>query len=199
MKNIIFDIGNVLTDFRWREFLLEQGFSEEMMDRIAKASVLHPVWSELDRGVWTDEQILQGFVNNDPAIEKEIRSAFANMKGMVTIRDYAIPWIQELKAKGYQVYFLSNFSRKVEVECADCLAFLPYMDGGVFSYRVNLIKPDLTIYRRILSDYGLNPKESVFIDDTMVNIEAAKALEIHGIHFETYEQVRRELRDLGVE
>lgn len=43
IKNIIFDIGNVLADFRWKEFLQNKGFDEKMVARIANASVLSPM------------------------------------------------------------------------------------------------------------------------------------------------------------
>lgn len=199
IKNVIFDIGNVLTDFRWRDFLKDKGFDEAMIDRIAGATVLNPVWCEYDRGMWTDEQLLEAFIKKDPAIEKEIHMAFDDFTGMVTPREYAIPWLQSLKANGYRVLYLSNFSRKAEVECADALNFMPYMDGGILSYRDKLIKPNPDIYKLILSRYGLAAEESVFIDDTLVNVEAAEKVGIHGIHFKTKEQVDEELRALGVE
>ena len=50
IRNVIFDIGNVLTDFRWKGFLEDKGFDEEMVARIARASVLTPFWNEADRG-----------------------------------------------------------------------------------------------------------------------------------------------------
>ena len=130
IRNIIFDIGNVLTDFRWKEFLEDKGFDEEMVGRIARASVLNPLWNEIDRGVWEEEKLLREFVKMDPEIEAEIRRAYGNVNGMVTKREYAVPWIKELKAKGYRVYYLSNFSYKAYVECRDALDFLPYTDGG---------------------------------------------------------------------
>ena len=198
IKNIIFDIGNVLTDFRWREFLQDKGFDEAMVNRIAKASVLNPDWAELDRGVWSEEEIMQAFVKADPEIEKELYEAFGNVTGMVTPRAYAIPWLQELKEKGYKVWYLSNFSHKAEVECAEALNFLPFMDGGILSYQDKLIKPDAAIYELLLSRYHLIADECVFLDDTLVNIEAAEALGIHGIHFKTKEQAEEELRTLGV-
>lgn len=199
IRNIIFDIGNVLTDFRWKGYYQDKGFDEKMVERIANATVRTDVWCEYDRGVWTDEQVLMGFIQNDPEIEEELRMLFENFNGIVTIRDYAIPWIQELKTKGYQVWYLSNFSRKAEVECADSLAFLPYMDGGILSYQDKLIKPDHAIYELLLSRYGLKAEESVFLDDTLANVEAAEEVGIHGIHFATKEQAEEELRKLGVE
>lgn len=198
VKHIIFDIGNVLTDFRWRDFLREKGFEEAMVERIADATVRSDVWCEYDRGVWTDGQLLEAFVKNDPAIEKELRISFENFKGMVTIREYAIPWLKGLRAAGYHTWYLSNFSQKAETECGDSLAFMPYMDGGILSYRDRLIKPDPAVYKLLLERYGLAAQESVFIDDTLVNVEAAEKLGIHGIRFVTKEQADRELKELGV-
>ncbi len=199
IRNIIFDIGNVLTDYRWEGFLADKGFNAEMIQKIAKASVMHPAWAEYDRGTWTDEQVLDAFVKDAPQLEQELYQAFTSIAGIVTPRAYAIPWLQELKAKGYHVYYLSNFSRKAEVECAEALNFLPEMEGGILSYKEHLIKPEPEIYQLLLKRYGLKAEESVFLDDTLKNVEAAEEQGIHGIHFLTKEQAEEELRKLGVD
>lgn len=199
IRNIVFDIGNVLTDFRWKEFLADKGFDEAMIKRIAKASVQSPLWNEIDRGEWELERLMQEFIRLDPEIEQELRRAYDNLTGMVTRRDYAIPWIQDLKAKGFRTYFLSNFAYKAYVECADALDFLPYMDGGILSYQVKIIKPDPEIYKCLLSRYSLKAEESVFLDDTPLNVEGARGVGMYGIRFETKEQAEEELRRLGVE
>lgn len=200
IRNIIFDIGNVLTDFRWKDFLEEKGFTGEKLERIARASVLSPVWPELDRGVWTFEQVLEGFTRNDPELDpKELHRAYDDMSGIVVIRDYAVEWVRDLKAKGLKVYYLSNFSEKIERECRDGLAFLPEMDGGILSHRDKLIKPDPAIYELLLERFGLKAEECVFLDDTPVNIEAGRKLGIRGIIFQSREQAVRELREMGLE
>lgn len=199
IKNIVFDIGNVLTDYRWREFLEDKGFDEAMIDRLAEATVNSSVWCEYDRGVWTEEEIMAGFVRNDPEIDREIHQAFDDFKELVTPRAYAVPWIKELKKKGYRVLYLSNFSRKAEAECAEALNFLPEMDGGILSYRDRLVKPDAAIYELLLSRYGLVAEECVFLDDMPVNVDAAVKLGIHGIRFLSKEQAQEELRRLGVD
>ena len=196
IRNIIFDIGNVLTDFRWREFLADKGFDQEMIGRIARASVMGPYWDELDRGEWSDEKLLEAFVSLDPEIEEELRKAYGNVTGMVTKRDYAIPWIQELKAAGYRVYYLSNFSHRAYEDCQDALDFIPYMDGGILSYRDKVVKPGEEIYRLLLDRYGLVAQECVFLDDTPGNVEAARALGFLGICFHDKEQASRELARL---
>ena len=198
VRNVIFDIGNVLADFRWKEFLRDKGFDDAMIDRIAKASVQSPVWNELDRGEWDEEKLMAEFVKLDPEIENELHLAYDNVTGMVTKRDYAVPWINELKSKGYSVYYLSNFSYKAYMECKDALDFIPCTDGGILSYRDKVIKPDERIYNLLLSRFGLRAEESVFIDDTMRNVEAARRLGFYTIHFQTREQTEAELKELGV-
>ena len=194
IKNIIFDIGNVLTDFRWRDFLRDKGFDDAMIGRIAKASVENPLWKEFDRGELAGEELMQAFINADPEIEEELHKAYDNIHGMMTIRDYAIPWVQELKAKGYKVWYLSNFSEKTEIECADSIAFIPYMDGGILSWKDKVIKPDPKIYQLMLERFGLVAQECVFVDDLPENVHGAVNEGIHGIVFGTREQVVEDLK-----
>ena len=199
IQNIIFDIGNVLTDFRWKDYMRDKGFDDAMIERIAKVSVKSPLWDEYDRGDWTTEEIMQAFVDGDPSIERELHIAYDDVRGMVTIRDYAVDWVRELKAKGYQVFYLSNFGEKPEQDCSDALAFIPYMDGGILSWKEKVIKPDPKIYRLLLERYSLKAEECVFIDDTPINVEEAERQGIHGIVFVSKEQVEADLRVLGVE
>ena len=77
--------------------------------------------------------------------------------------------------------------------------FLPEMEGGILSYKEHLIKPEPEIYQLLLKRYGLKAEESVFLDDTLKNVEAAEEQGIHGIHFLTKEQAEEELRKLGVD
>ncbi|MBO4750660.1 MAG: HAD family phosphatase [Lachnospiraceae bacterium] len=197
IRNVIFDIGNVLTDFRWAQFLADKGFSEKEIERIAKASVLSPVWPELDRGAWTFEEVMAGFVKNDPEFEAEFHRAYDDMTDIVTIRDYTLEWVKSLKKQGFSVYYLSNFSQKIEKECEKALVFRDLMDGGILSWKDQLIKPDPEIYKLCLARFGLKPEESVFVDDLPANVEAARRLGIHGIVFESREQVDRELEALA--
>ena len=196
IRNIVFDIGNVLTDFRWKEFLIDKGFSGEGLERIAKASVESSVWSELDRGVWTFERIMDGFVKNAPDLEESMHKAYDDMTDIVTIRSYAVKWVRDLKAQGYGVYYLSNFSAKIERECKDALVFLEEMDGGILSHRDKLIKPDPRIYQLLVNRYDLHAEECVFLDDTPVNVHVAVQLGMQGIIFQSENQAKEELTKL---
>ena len=198
IKNIVFDIGGVLADFRIREFLMEKGLDGPMIRRVLKASVMNPYWGRFERGEVTEEETLQAFVAADPKIEEELRLAFTNLSGMLTIRDYAIPLVKRLKAAGYGVYYLSNYSRKAYDECGESLAFMPFMDGGVVSFKVGMTKPDPRVFRCFLDLYGLQPETCAFVDDTPENVEAARALGFAGIAFKDYDGLVMELEELGV-
>lgn len=199
IRTIIFDIGNVLTQFGWREFIHSFGYEKEVEERIGKAMVDNPFWREFDRGALSDEEMLEGFIKNDPGVEEQLREIFVNLHGIVTRADYAIPWIKELKGQGYQVLVLSNFSAKVERENQDALDFLEYVDGGILSYKDGVIKPDPAIYSLLLERYGLKPEECVFLDDMQPNLDAAARFGIHTILFRSYEEAQEELKKLGVE
>lgn len=198
IKTIIFDIGNVLADFTWREYYESMGYTGERLERLADATVRSEQWNEVDRGVLSDEEVIQALVENDPEIEADIRRCLTNAKGIVTRNDYAIPWIEELKQKGYQTLYLSNFSRRAEEDCKEALDFIPHMDGGILSYREKVIKPMPEIYQLLIDRYHLVPEECVFMDDTERNLAGAAKFGIHTIHFKNKEQAQAELEKLGV-
>ena len=199
IKNIVFDIGNVLVDFRLKEFLAEKGFDAPMIKRLLKASVMSPYWEQFERADITEEEAMRAFVSLDPEIEKELSEAFSNIHGMLTIREYAVPWIRSLKEAGYRVYYLSNYSKKAYDECQDSLAFMQYTDGGFLSFQQRMTKPDPRMYTSFLEHFQLKPQESVFIDDTEQNVAVAESLGFRGIVFRSYEDVVKQLEKLKAE
>ncbi|WP_292145413.1 HAD family hydrolase [Butyrivibrio sp.] len=198
IDTVVFDIGNVLTDFAWDKFLVFKGYDDKMVERIAKATVYSDDWVEYDKGNLTNEEIIARFVENDPEIRSEIEDSFKNIDGIILKREKTIPWIRALKAAGYKVLYLSNFSKQALEGCPDAMAFLDETDGGILSFREHVVKPDPAIYNLLVSRYNLTPSKTVFIDDTPVNIEAARNLGWKGIIYRDYNQVVDELATLGV-
>lgn len=195
IKTIIFDIGRVLVDWDWEEYLRGL-FDEDTAKAVGEAYFMHPDYNEFDRGVLSTEEILQRFIKTAPNLEEEIRLCFSRMGETVVQREFAIPWIKELKEKGYQVLFLSNYSYQMRELNPEALSFVKYMDGGVFSCDVKFIKPDPDIYKCILDKYNLIPDECIFIDDNGDNIATAKSLGINAIQYLSFNQVREEMEKL---
>lgn len=196
IRNVILDVGNVLVDYCWKKHLNSFGFSEEIAKRVAAATALSEDWDEYDRGVLTDDEVLNRFIENDPGVEKEIRMYVENLSGVIEVYPYAEQWIRDLKAQGLHVYILSNFGEKCYNDCGSKMDFTGLVDGAVFSWREKVIKPDDAIYQCILRRYQLIPEECVFFDDREVNVEGAKRNGIHGIVFEDQAQANGELAAL---
>ena len=187
IKNIIFDIGRVLIEFEWMDYIRKL-FDEETAKRVTDAIWKKGHWWELDRAVLSEEEILELFYSEEPDLRDEIKEAFDRVGECMLRCDYAIPWIEEMKERGFSVYYLSNYSEHLMRANPSVLDFLPHMDGGVFSCYVNLIKPDPAIYRCLLEKYGLKAEECLFIDDREDNVVAARELGMQAERFENYEQ-----------
>lgn len=199
IDTVVFDIGNVLVDFCWKDAFDNMNLPQDIWDRLYKATVGNQMWNEFDRGILSEEEIVDGFIKNDPEIKDVILDFMENHYHEICKQyDYAHEWIDTLKSHGYKIYFLSNFSEKGFDVLKDELNFVEKGDGAIISYRVKQIKPNRDIYDTLVATYGINPENAVFIDDTFVNIEAAKEIGINTIHFQNREQVLRELEELGV-
>jgi len=199
VDTVIFDIGNVLVDFCWRKAFDNMNLSQDIWDRLYKATVGNQMWNEFDRGILSEKEIVEGFISNDPEIEDVILDFMNNhYKEIVEKFDYANDWIDELKNHGYKVYFLSNFSKKGFAELSSELDFVEKGHGAVISYRVKQIKPDRDIYETLIDTYKIIPEKAVFIDDTLPNIETARSLGFNAIQFKNRQQVMGELDALGV-
>lgn len=187
IKNVIFDIGRVLIEFEWEQYL--RGLFDAQTAKIVSDAMWGTeAWNELDRNVLSMDEVMALFIANAPDYAEQIREAVRKMGGCAGMKPYAIDWVKELKSKGYRVYYLSNYFEYLMRERPDVLEFTNYMDGGIFSWQEHIIKPDPEIYRRLMQRYQLKPEECVFIDDSPKNIAAANALGIHGVLFESYEK-----------
>ena len=195
ITTIVFDIGNVLMKFDYRSYIQE--LFGDLPEGVHACNAIWEsgLWTELDRGVDT-QQVLGEMIARDPDYKDAIVKAFEHAGGTLHKHDYAIPWIQEIKKSGYQVLYLSNYSSFARQAKPEVLDFLPYMDGGVFSYKVRRIKPDPEIYKILCERYSLKPENCVFIDDMEENVAAARKLGFHTSRFENQEQAKEQLAEL---
>ena len=203
IKNIVFDIGNVLAAFRWRDYIKELGFTDEAewqpggkAWRLAAATTKNALWREVDRGVMPLDDIITAMIATDPEMEDAIRLFFADRRRLVMEYDYSAGWISELKSRGYKVYLLSNYSEDHYEYISTHFKFFGLEDGRVISWQEKVLKPDARIYNILFDRYGLKPEECVFLDDTSENIDGAVAVGMQGIVFKDYAQGRAELEAL---
>lgn len=196
IKNIILDIGDVLVKSDYHQFFLSKGYDEVMTKRLEAATFFSPAWKELDRGVWSFEEIMNAFIGNDPEIEPALRSVFEDTGGFITAFPYAEDWIRELQAEEMKVYCLSNLSDLIFNGCRSELTFLNHVDGKILSWQERMVKPDPAIYRLMLERYQLRPEECIFVDDLEKNVAAAMSLGMHGVVFRNHEQAVQQIYEI---
>ncbi len=189
IKAVVFDIGGVLEKFEWEAYLSKY-FDDRTIEVLTGATWKNPCWREFDVNNIPFEEIVNKMISSFPDYEKEIRFVFEHLGECISIQPYAIPWITELKSKGYKVYFLSNYFEYLMDANRDAISFIPYTDGGVFSCDIHLAKPDPEIYRFFCQKYALDPSECLFFDDRPENVEGAKSVGMNAIVFRTYDQSR---------
>jgi putative hydrolase of the HAD superfamily len=186
---MVFDIGNVLMDFRWKEYMRSLfGENEALIQTINQGIWHNGCWAAMDKGEMDGTATLRSAVAFSPQYEKEIKLTLDKVALAFHKFGYAVPWVQELKGMGLNVYYLSNYSAFSIAANPDVLDFIPCMDGGVFSFEVKAVKPEPEIYRCLCDKYGLKPEECLFTDDVPANVKGAQACGFQGIVFEGYEK-----------
>lgn len=198
IKNIILDVGNVLVAWDPISVFRNLGFAEADIEPIADATINSPEWDEFDRSARPDEEILASLIENAPEYKNEILLFWEHLGEAIRTYPYAAEWMESFKKHGYRVYILSNYSSYTFEKTREALKCTELADGRLFSYEVKQVKPEPEFYQTLLDRYQLVPEECVFIDDKPENIAGAIRLGIHGIQFQTLEQVQSNLRELGV-
>lgn len=199
IDSIIFDVGYVLADFPLRDYARKAGVSEENLNIFGKQLFGTPLWREFDLGNKTREEVIDAMVAALPEHEEDIRKILPDAFGSICAFPYTESWLTSLKAKGYRLYILSNWPEfAYEMHKDGALAFEQMMDGAVWSYQIHAAKPDKAIFDALKNKYHLNPARSVFIDDTLENVQAARKYGYPAIQFRGLAEAQKQLASLGV-
>lgn len=185
IKNIIFDIGNIVAYYDLEEALNVFAKNEEEKKFIMDNIVNSPEWSGLglvDIGLlsWDDIiKIIQDRTNNthDELIEDYCHKHY----NYLIVQESMLNLIKDLRNKGYKVYLLSN-TNEDSVNYMKNSGLFESVDGYVLSYLENKVKPNQGIYKTLINRYNLLPAESIFIDDRLDNCETAKLLGMDAIN-----------------
>jgi 2-haloacid dehalogenase len=200
IKTILFDLGGVLIDWNPKNVYQNvfDGSSEKInwfLDNVCTMD-----WNvEQDAGR-TIEEANRIKIAEFPEYEKEIKMYYGEWPKMLTGTIKGTFEIFEAikKSKNYNYYALTNWSSETWPTAMDMFPFLKSFEGVVVSGDVKMRKPFDPIYLHILEKFNLDPKTTVFIDDSLPNIETANRLGIHGIYFQSPEQLAVDLKKLGV-
>jgi putative hydrolase of the HAD superfamily len=191
--NFIFDIGNVLIDYKPQRFLEGLYDDPALRERLLRLIFGGEEWVELDRGTITLEQACESICRRAPGLAGEIRAAMGRLTEMFTPIPQTASLLPAVREAGHGLYYLSNYHTAFSRYILGRYNFFRLFDGGVFSCDVHLLKPDPAIYRRLLDAYSLTPASCVFFDDTAANVRTALSLGFEGVVFTGAQDVADQL------
>jgi|KBSMisStandDraft_5_1062788.scaffolds.fasta_scaffold02576_4 2-haloacid dehalogenase len=196
---ILFDLGAVLIDWNPR-YLYRQHFDgdDQAMEHFL-AEIAPPSWNlEIDAGKTFDQAVAErSALHPDHAgkialwrddWEKMLRDEIA---GSVEI-------LAELRSRGHRLHALTNWSAETFPIARRRFEFLKWFEDIVVSGEVGLAKPDPRIFALAIERCRLRPSHTVFIDDSLRNVEAGRHAGMHAVHFSDPPRLRADLTRLGL-
>ncbi|MEY2402882.1 MAG: 2-haloacid dehalogenase [Acidimicrobiaceae bacterium] len=195
---VVFDLGGVLIDWNPRH-LYRQLFDDEAAMEDFLATICTLEWHVAhDLGESTADSCAE-LARQHPEHAAMINAWAERSEDMIGgAIEETVEILAELRKAGVRCYVLSNMEPETFPLRLERFEFLHWFDGHLISGMENLVKPDPRIFRRLLRRFDLQPSRTVFIDDSVVNVEAANEIGIKAIHFESPEQLRSQLEDIGL-
>lgn len=184
IRNLIVDFGGVLIDLD-RQRCIENFSRLGVPDTEAMLDVCHQqgIFLQYEKGTISSAEFrdaIRGRMEN-PATDADIDAAWNSF--LVGIPVYKLDLLLKLRER-YVVYLLSNTNDiHWRWSCEHAFRYRAFRAEDFFekiflSYEMKLSKPDVAIYRKVLDETGINPEETLFIDDSAANCRAAETLGI---------------------
>ena len=199
IRNMIFDMGNVLLRFEPEAFMERIGIAPEDRPVLWREIYHSREWVQMDHGTLSEADAAEQIAARVP---KRLRDAVYKLtaewdRHILPVEGMA-ELAGELKGMGYKLYLLSNAGLR-QHEYWPRVPGSELFDGTLISADVRLLKPDYAIYRLLCEKFTLDPAECFFIDDNPPNIEAAYCCGIDGAVFHNDVAVlRRDLNKAGI-
>lgn len=181
IKNLVFDIGNVILNFDIKDVLNKYTSDKEEQQFILENIINSPEWlgyGLIDTGYISREDAIE-LVKDRTNHEKDelIENFWNTYNDYAKIDDRVLNLIIKLKEKKYNIYLLSNINPYTH-EFISKSKLLDLVDGYVFSYQEHMVKPYVGIYNVLINRYSLLPEQTLFIDDNQKNIDMGNNLGI---------------------
>jgi putative hydrolase of the HAD superfamily len=201
LRAVVFDYGMVLTGSQdpesYAALLRITGLPPERFETLYWADRHDYDLGKLSGLAFWQKLLRDAGLNLAPCAAEELNQWDARM--WTTQNPAMIDWQRQLKQRGLLTAILSNMGDNVLASVEREFAWIHNFDVLVWSYQLRMAKPDPAIYQYALKKLGSRPEETLFLDDKMVNVDAALTLGIQALQFSTVEQLRADLIASGFE
>jgi len=200
VKNLIFDLGNVLYDIDFK--LMNQAFASigiEGFDQHFTLNKSHQLFLDLEMGLINEAAFYDGVraLANLPLTNPQIRFAWNAL--LVGFRKNSIQWIMDNNIK-YNTFLYSNTNQihhdHFIVEFENKVANYPFVSlfkTPYYSHEMHMRKPDPISFTYIVEKEGLIASETLFIDDNEPNIIAAASVGLQVLHLKEGMRVEKDI------
>jgi len=201
---VVFDFGGVL--FNWRpDQLVRHHFARQVHDAASSRAMVAAVfqgfggdWAQFDRGTVDATELVLRIAARTGLDAGEVRALVEAVPPSLTPKPDTVHLLQRLKAAGLTLHFLSNmplpYAEHLDRTHPELMA---HFASGVYSSRVNLIKPEAAIYTMASATFGVAGEHLLLLDDIAANVEAARRHGWNALQFSDAAACERELRDRG--
>ena len=201
-RAFVFDFGRVV--FRWRpEVLLQTVLPHRATDADTTRHWVQQVfqayggdWGDFDRGVVEPPELARRIAARTGLAEAEAATIIASGPSELEPLPDTVAWLRRLHAQGRPLHYLSNMPEPFAAHFERTHDFMRLFESGVFSSRVQLLKPDRAIFDHAAKAFGRAPSDLLFLDDHLPNIVAAREAGWTAIHFTDAAQAEAEVLKL---
>jgi putative hydrolase of the HAD superfamily len=202
-RAFVFDFGRVL--FRWRpDALLAGVLPHRTTDPAATRHWVEQVfqayggdWGDFDRGIVEPAELARRIAARTGLSQAEVAAVVAACPDELQPLPDTVDWLRRLHARGAPLHYLSNMPEPFAAHFERTHDFMRLFESGVFSSRVQLLKPDRAIFDHAAAAFGRRPQDLLFLDDHAPNIAAARAAGWQAVHFVDASQAEAEALALG--
>ncbi len=198
IKNIVFDIGNVLV--RWDPLSVVTNIFPQEADPVQLTTQLFKsdFWFAINRGEINETELIHKYHQTLNIDLNTLKLLLVAIKESLVPLPGSFELLDDLYKADYPLYALTDNTFEIMHYLRQKYDFWHKFKGVVMSAEIGYLKPSPHIYRHLLETYHLNPHETVFMDDYMTNVEGARAVNMQAFQFINAEQCLAELARLGI-
>lgn len=195
--NIVFDLGAVVFRFEPLRLVAELWPEREAMAALTR-SIFGPHWVDFDRGAASVDEVVRNVAVAAQVDEQRMRRLVDEVGARLEPMQDTAALLPRLKTRGHRLLYLSNMPAPYVDGLSTRGGVLSRFDGGVFSCTVGVVKPEPEIFREVERRFGADAASMLFIDDSLHNVDAAKAVGWQAFQFIDAAQCETELQRRGL-
>ncbi len=191
---VLWDLGNVVVEWEPEKILRNMQYPERETAMVREQLLTHQDWLDLDRGVTTEDEVTSRLLSRTPLTKAQIHRCFEVIRHSLIDIDPTVALLREVHRSGIPMYVLSNMSL-VNAAYLRQREYFKLFDGVIISAEEKLIKPEAALFQRTIDRFRLPAAETLFVDDSLPNIEMARELGLQTHHFLRTDHCYRTIRN----